>query len=956
MNVGGADSDACSRRHQEPNGGMVSSSNHSENLPVEWEASLSKTSRDDDGRTKSIPAASSTSSASSSASSASTSSHNHCHQPHHRNRPQQTPQQRQQDQETQQPTQQPPKRPPLSSPLQSSVRKSSSKEPMPASSRIIDYDSLQVMNFLVHPVWIFDFVQKRMRWANEVALEMWDATSLEELQHRNFHDISDAASKRMQDYHLQFDRGIHNFFEQYTLYPKGVAKTVHMNVSGVRFRTKTCNNKNNNNKDGNPTITVDDHFSIFCEGIPLVEQELLNENLRGLEMLRHLPIAVCQFDIDGKVMFQNPQASMVLVANEESNDTNNTEQIIDADNNHRQDESSSSYFDEDDEEQVLKEELGIPATSTTTIVEDEEEQVLKVELDNPGTSKTTIVGNKAQQNTNPLMVDQHHLPPPPPPPIDAATPEVFTYSSSVSSASPYPGDQSSTTSNSNSPSSTSPYKHQRLQGSLLSRFVDKTLGKKVLQEIQTNAQHNKNMKTDDVNKQIDLEAMIHTHEGPKWSAVQLRVCKDPVTGDPVILYSAMDNSDAIRAQKEKEARERKSEFLAIMAHEIRTPLHQVTGFIDLLHDTDLSKEQQSYVNLLRSSAKGLMTVISDVLDYSKLEAGKMKLECIPYEPFSVVEGSLAVVRGSCEEKGLELKLEWNKDIPFRILGDPNRLRQILLNLLSNSVKFTTRGGIYVTAMKVLDDKKSEEPRSPGHKSTSALLPQPMVKFVVRDTGIGIEEEHRNMIFNDYYQGDVSIARTHGGTGLGLSICKLLVSRMGGTIGVDSEYGKGSAFWFCLPADVPIERISPDVTPSPNAPDNGKKVKTLNVLIAEDNVVNQKLLKRMLERMGHNAVVAENGMEAIQQIEAHKGEAGGYFDVVLMDIQMPVIDGLEATRRLRSMGYANLPIYGLTASVGRSDYAELGFDDWLPKPIPLKRLREKLANIRLSHDSHNNSDS
>jgi len=177
--------------------------------------------------------------------------------------------------------------------------------------------------------------------------------------------------------------------------------------------------------------------------------------------------------------------------------------------------------------------------------------------------------------------------------------------------------------------------------------------------------------------------MINTKHGPRWSAIQLRKTSDPVTGKPVFLYSSKDMSDAIQARKEKEARIKKSEFWAIMAHEIRTPLHQVTGFIDLLGMTTLDSEQQSYVKLLMSSAQGLMTVINDVLDYSKLEAGKMKLECIPYEPLSVVEGCLGAVRAGCDERGLYLVLDWDRQLPFRVMGDPNRLRQVCCQTLLN---------------------------------------------------------------------------------------------------------------------------------------------------------------------------------------------------------------------------------------------------------------------------------
>lgn len=181
---------------------------------------------------------------------------------------------------------------------------------------------------------------------------------------------------------------------------------------------------------------------------------------------------------------------------------------------------------------------------------------------------------------------------------------------------------------------------------------------------------------------MNLEAMLYTRDGPKWSAIEIRRSNDPVTGQSVILYNARDKSDAIRAKREREARKQKSEFLAVMAHEIRTPLHQVTGFIDLLDQTSLDKEQKSFVKLLKSSSQGLLCVINDVLDYSKLEAGKMKLESIPYEPKMVLEGSLGAVRSSCEEKNISLSMEWCKDIPFRLICDPNRLRQILLNLLS----------------------------------------------------------------------------------------------------------------------------------------------------------------------------------------------------------------------------------------------------------------------------------
>jgi CheY-like chemotaxis protein len=360
-------------------------------------------------------------------------------------------------------------------------------------------------------------------------------------------------------------------------------------------------------------------------------------------------------------------------------------------------------------------------------------------------------------------------------------------------------------------------------------------------------------------------------------------------------------------------------------------LHQITGFIDLLDQTtNLDEEQRSYVKPLKSCSQGLLTVISDVLDYSKLEAGKMKIECIPYEPKSVLEGALEAVRTTCEEKGLNLTMDWDKEIPFRLSGDPNRLRQILLNVLSNAVKFTKTGGIHVQVHTEYPDLTRKRKVATLNSKKEVDDIRPTIKFVVTDTGTGILEEHKKLIFHRYHQGALSVAREHGGTGLGLSICKLLLKWMGGSIGVESEFGQGSSFWFCLPAEIPTE---PEVAESPE--DEICEVIGMNILVAEDNKINQKLVKRMLERLGHRPTIAENGKEAIEMIERNT------YDLVLMDVQMPVMDGLEATRRLRMLGYSDLPIVGLTASVTRSDFAELGFNDWLAKPVPLKDLRAKL---------------
>ena len=324
------------------------------------------------------------------------------------------------------------------------------------------------------------------------------------------------------------------------------------------------------------------------------------------------------------------------------------------------------------------------------------------------------------------------------------------------------------------------------------------------------------------------------------------------------------------------------------------------------------------MKLLKASASGLMTVINDVLDYSKLEAGKMKLDIVPFEPKAVVEGSIAAVAAAAEEKGLNLASAFPARVPVKLMGDPNRLRQILLNLLNNAVKFTHDGGIDVSVDILEDDNDGRV----------------QLRFSVTDTGIGIDTKNLKNIFRKYSQAGPSISSTYGGTGLGLSICKSLAECMDGEIGVDSVYGKGSKFWFQIPFPRP-EAEAPSPVGDPQ--ESKECVSNLRVLVAEDNGVNQKLISKMLKRLGHEVTIAENGKVAVMEVQKQ-----GY-DLVLMDMQMPVMDGIDATKEIRSLGLT-LPIVGLTASVRRSDFDGIGLDDWIGKPVRLNELQEKISDV------------
>ncbi|KAL3905455.1 MAG: hypothetical protein SGILL_009672, partial [Bacillariaceae sp.] len=648
-------------------------------------------------------------------------------------------------------------KPPPFSPSHSFSSRSVTHDPVP----VVSLHQLEAFELLPStPVWIFDFYGRKNIWANAAGLRMWNAPDVQEFVSRDMSDMSETARVRTQKLMDRAEQG-HYVPEQWTFYPKGKAKTVQVKFSAVRLtpeehcvligvgstgattRTTRSNGKKSSasstaslgsstNEDEEDLATLQDteadekslessKFHESMDSLPLhsldhstristiiehieeaeskccdddddssVEQDpVQQENLRVAEIIRYLPTAVCQFDVKGNLMYQNPAAYLPHI---------------------------------DDDCQESKEEEKIDDTE------------------------------------------------------NASTRSCF-----------------------------------------LRRFVDIEMAQGVLAKL-----------TDESCSTIpsmSFEAELYTSEKSRtqWSGIQLRKALDPVTSEPVILFSSFDRSDAVEAERERKARIEESEFMAIMAHEIRTPLHQVTGFIDLLecscvpkektngcfpggiaepHDPTseipqqgtLNKEQRGYVKLLRSSAVQLMTVINDVLDYSKLEAGQMKIERIPFEPMAVVQGSMAAVRQSCVEKGIQLTLKYGETqytaggadpfatkklysiIPFRIMGDPNRLRQILLNLLSNAIKFTeTTGEIHVHVSTYVTESNNSARDLSRH-----------IQFVVTDTGAGIPKYKHATVFQKYQQANTSDARKFGGTGLGLAICQSLADKMGGTIGVDSE--------------------------------------------------------------------------------------------------------------------------------------------------------------------------
>lgn len=418
---------------------------------------------------------------------------------------------------------------------------------------------------------------------------------------------------------------------------------------------------------------------------------------------------------------------------------------------------------------------------------------------------------------------------------------------------------------------------------------------------------------------FETESWRVRKDGTKfWAHVVISALRDPSGHLIGFAKVTRDTTESRRAREAQIANEAKTEFLATMSHEIRTPLNGVIGYTERLLDEELTPNQRLFAKRIQNAGSMLLTVVEDILDFSRIEAGRIELEYYPFSLEALVDNAISIVSLAAEEKRLSVRFELDPEIPKILTGDEARIRQVILNLLSNAVKFTFRGHI---TLKV---------RSEGRTEQGEIL-----RFNVTDTGIGIPHDKSDQLFRRFSQLDASIRRDFGGTGLGLAISKRLIELMDGEIGYEAEEGGGSTFWFRL-----VLPVADLLHTAMDENGDSEPPRRARILVAEDLEINQELARSILERAGHEVDVVADGAAAVQAV------ASGRYDLVLMDVQMPVLDGLGAVKAIRALAppLRDIPVISMTANVlpeqiRRSKRA--GVNDQIGKPIRRADLLKKV---------------
>lgn len=389
-------------------------------------------------------------------------------------------------------------------------------------------------------------------------------------------------------------------------------------------------------------------------------------------------------------------------------------------------------------------------------------------------------------------------------------------------------------------------------------------------------------------------------------------------------HKATQQKLTIAMQEAQQAKQLQEQFLANMSHEIRTPMNGIKGMTDLLLDSPLSEKQLEMTGLIKRSVNNLLVIINDILDFSKIKAGKLRIETIDCSIKEVLNNVTSLFAHQLKLKGLPLHIKIDPDIPDHLIGDPYRLNQVLTNLLGNAIKFTNEGHIQVQV--AIQEQSADKM---------------IISFTVTDTGIGISPESLSHIFDSFSQAGQDISRRYGGTGLGLTICKQLLQLQGGNITVKSTPGKGSAFHFYLPFGY-SNRQAPEPLANQTVQDNSRLLAGKHFLVAEDNEVNQKLIDYVLTNAGGQVIIANNGAEAVHFLQNEPP-----FDLIIMDLQMPEMDGYDTTRYIRNHLQIQTPIIAMTATAMKDEQwqcFESGMNDYMTKPFEFTELYKRIVRL------------